>query len=213
MKWLLFTWKNLMCNRRRSMMAMLITATGTAAMLGDDDWLIMPASQRPLRISPLQKLLGEASTGDVATMTWGEDYTGTQSGVAEIDGLPCLRLELLAQRRGVRYPRVVLHLAQEDHRPVQAKHYVASDQLAKLARFTLGQVDRRWRLDLDHRPVLAGRALAVRCRSAALRRQRRIDIRPVTRARSRLCRAQRRLWIGKLRHGVTDAVAQSQLAS
>jgi hypothetical protein len=48
-------------------------------MQGDDFWLMMPASQRPLRITPMQKLLGEASTGDIATMTWGEDYDGACS--------------------------------------------------------------------------------------------------------------------------------------
>ena len=55
-------------------------------MLGDDYWLMMPSSQRPLRITPMQKLLGEASTGDIATMTWGEDYDGTISGEEVIDG-------------------------------------------------------------------------------------------------------------------------------
>ena len=29
-------------------------------MLGDDFWLLMPGSQRPLRITPSQKLLGDA---------------------------------------------------------------------------------------------------------------------------------------------------------
>jgi len=39
-------------------------------MLGDDFWLLMPSSQRPLRITPMQKLLGDASTGDIATLSW-----------------------------------------------------------------------------------------------------------------------------------------------
>jgi hypothetical protein len=30
-------------------------------MLGDDFWLLMPGSQRALRITPMQKLLGDAS--------------------------------------------------------------------------------------------------------------------------------------------------------
>lgn len=34
MKWLMFAWKNVMRNRRRSLMAMLITALGSAAVLG-----------------------------------------------------------------------------------------------------------------------------------------------------------------------------------
>jgi len=112
-------------------------------MLGDDYWLMMPSSQRPLRITAMQKLLGEASTGDIATMTWHDDYDGTQSGEGTIDGVPCIRLDLAGQRKGVSYPRVVLYLAKKDNHPVQAELYVASDKLAKLARFTLGDVDGR----------------------------------------------------------------------
>ena len=33
MKWLIFAWKNVMRNRRRSLTAMLITAFGSAAVL------------------------------------------------------------------------------------------------------------------------------------------------------------------------------------
>jgi hypothetical protein len=57
-------------------------------MLGDDYWLMMPSSQRPLRITAMQKLLGEASTGDIATMTWSDDYDGAVSGEDVIDGQP-----------------------------------------------------------------------------------------------------------------------------
>ena len=49
-------------------------------MLGDDFWLLMPGSQRPLRITPSQKLLGDASTGDIATLSWADDYTGSVVG-------------------------------------------------------------------------------------------------------------------------------------
>jgi hypothetical protein len=112
-------------------------------MLGDDYWLIMPSSQRPLRITAMQKLLGEASTGDVATMTWGEDYDGQQTGEEVIDDVPCIKLDLTGQRKGVSYPRIVLYLAKKDSHPVQAELYVASDKLAKLARFKLGDVDGR----------------------------------------------------------------------
>ena len=49
-------------------------------MLGDDFWLVMPGSQRPMRITPMQKLLGDASTGDIATLRWAGDYTGQLVG-------------------------------------------------------------------------------------------------------------------------------------
>ena len=112
-------------------------------MLGDDFWLLMPGSQRPLRITPMQKLLGDASTGDVASMTWAEDYDGKVEGEQTVDGVPCLKLDVTGQRKGVSYPRIVLYLAKSDRRPVQAELYVASDKLAKEAAFVIGDVDGR----------------------------------------------------------------------
>jgi len=110
-------------------------------MLGDDFWLLMPASQRPLRITPMQKLLGDASTGDVATMSWAEDYTGTLVGDEPCDsaaGAPaCQHLSLKASRKGVTYQRIELWLGKARHEPVRADLYVQSDKLAKQARFVV----------------------------------------------------------------------------
>lgn len=107
-------------------------------MLGDDFWLVLPSSQRPLRITPLQKLLGDASTGDVASLTWSEDYDGTIEGEQLVEGIPCIKLDITGQRKGVSYPRIVLYVAKNGHYPVYAELYVASDKLAKLASFRLG---------------------------------------------------------------------------
>jgi len=108
-------------------------------MLGDDFWLLMPGSQRPLRITPMQKLLGDASTGDIATMSWAEDYTGTIAG-EEPCGEPartCLHLSLSANRKGVSYQRIELWIGKAKSEPVKADLYVQSDKLAKQARFVL----------------------------------------------------------------------------
>ena len=106
-------------------------------MLGDDFWLLMPGSQRPLRITPSQKLLGDASTGDIATMSWSQDYTGTLVG-EENCGEPqqaCLHLSLTAARKGVSYQRIELWIGKTRHEPISADLYVQSDKLAKQARF------------------------------------------------------------------------------
>jgi len=110
-------------------------------MLGDDFWLVLPTSQRPLRITPVQKLLGDASTGDVASLTWSEDYDGTIAGEQSVEGIPCYKLDITGQRKGVSYPRIVLYVAKSGHYPVSAELYVASDKLAKLAQFKLGEVN------------------------------------------------------------------------
>ncbi|MBI3372542.1 MAG: outer membrane lipoprotein-sorting protein [Betaproteobacteria bacterium] len=112
-------------------------------MLGDDFWLVIPPSQRPLRITPMQKLLGDASTCDIASLTWAEDYDGRVDGEQLIGGVPCLKLDVTGQRKGVSYPRIVLYLAKSDRRPVHAELYVASDKLAKEADFRIADVDGR----------------------------------------------------------------------
>ncbi len=115
-------------------------------MLDDKFWTIMPRTRRPIRITPTQKLLGEASTGDVATLTWSEDYGGELIGSGEVDGVDCLALTLTAAREGVTYARIDLYLAREDHRPVKADLYVASGKLAKVARFEMGDLNGRYQV-------------------------------------------------------------------
>ena len=106
-------------------------------MLGDDFWLLMPSSQRPLRITPSQKLLGDASTGDVATLSWSEDYDGRVVGEERCGEAPCLHLTLQALRKGVSYQRIELWLGQPRHEPIKADLFVQSDKLAKQARFVM----------------------------------------------------------------------------
>lgn len=106
-------------------------------MLGDDFWLLMPGSQRPMRITPMQKLLGDASTGDIATLSWSEDYTGTLVGEEKCGDTPCLHLSLQASRKSVSYQRIELWLGKTRHEPIKADLYVQSDKLAKQARFVM----------------------------------------------------------------------------
>ena len=108
-------------------------------MLGDDYWLLMPGSQRPLRITPMQKLLGDASTGDIATLSWADDYGGSVVGEEPCGepAQPCLRLALQANRKGVTYQRIELWIGKARHEPVRADLYVQSDKLAKRARFVM----------------------------------------------------------------------------
>jgi hypothetical protein len=112
-------------------------------MVGDDFWIVLPSSQRPIRITPAQKLLGDAATGDIATLTWAEDYAGAVGGEEEVAGVPCTRLDLTAARKGVTYARITLWLARADGHPVSADLYVASEKLAKRATFDMGDLGGR----------------------------------------------------------------------
>jgi hypothetical protein len=87
----------------------------------------------------MQKLLGDASTGDIATLRWADDYSG--SVVAEEPcgepAQPCLHLSLAASRKGVSYQRIELWLGKARREPVRADLYVQSDKLAKQALFEM----------------------------------------------------------------------------
>jgi hypothetical protein len=112
-------------------------------MSGDDFWLLAPGSARPMRITPMQKLLGEASTGDIASMTWAGDYEGKVVRELDVDGLPCLELDLTALRKSLSYQRIVLHVAKSDYRPVHADLYAASNRKLKQAHFKVEPRDGR----------------------------------------------------------------------
>ena len=43
-------------------------------MLRDAMWIYLPTASRPIRISPLQRLMGQASNGDVARTSFTVDY-------------------------------------------------------------------------------------------------------------------------------------------
>ncbi|HEY0722246.1 MAG TPA: outer membrane lipoprotein-sorting protein, partial [Gammaproteobacteria bacterium] len=99
-------------------------------MLDDAYWMFMPNTRRPLRITPMQKLLGEASTGDIATLTWSEDYSGKLLAEEVRDApcsieRPCRQLELTSVRTGTTYERIELWLDQADV-PLFARLYLAS---------------------------------------------------------------------------------------
>lgn len=117
-------------------------------MLGDDFWLLMPDSQRPVRITPMQKLLGDASTGDISNMRWEGDYTAKLIGEDSCENnqssqnnstqrTPCLHLSLISARKGVTYQRIELWLGKARYEPIKADFYVQSERIAKQATFIM----------------------------------------------------------------------------
>lgn len=104
-------------------------------MLGDDFWLLLPGSQRPLRITASQRLFGSASTGDVATLRWAQDFSPTLVGEERCGEAACLHLTLTALRKTVNYQRIELWVGKARFEPLKADLYLQSDKLAKQASF------------------------------------------------------------------------------
>ncbi|RUO26878.1 outer membrane lipoprotein-sorting protein [Aliidiomarina minuta] len=103
-------------------------------MRGHDYWLFMPRSRRPIRITPMQKLLGDASLGDIATLSWSEDYEIHET----INKGATWRLELHATSPKLSYERILLEVDTTDLFPLKAALYLRSGMHAKTAEFERG---------------------------------------------------------------------------
>ena len=108
-------------------------------MLNDAMWIYLPGTSRPIRISPLQRLMGEASNGDVARTNYSIDYNAELAGEEAVDNLLCHRLELTAKDAAkdaaVSYSKVTLWVSKSNYEPVKADFYVVSGKLMKHAFF------------------------------------------------------------------------------
>lgn len=104
-------------------------------MLDDQFYLFMPNSRRHIRITPMQKLLGDAATGDISSLRWSADYH-IEAQTVQDDGT--LLLNLNAARAGLSYGRVDLTVDASTFYPLQATFYLPSGRVAKDATFIMG---------------------------------------------------------------------------
>jgi len=104
---------------------------------GRSFWFYDPASQASVRISPQQRLVGQAAIGDVLTVNLAVDYTATIAGTESIDDAGrqkrnCWHLELKAASDTAVYNRVEYWVEQGTFHPVKGKFYSDSGRLLEV---------------------------------------------------------------------------------
>jgi len=104
-------------------------------MLGDDMWVYLPDTSRPVRITPLERLSGDASNGDVARTNYAADYTPAYLRAEKAGGEECHVLSLTARRKGATYQQITFWVRVQDDRPVKAEFRLTSGKLIKSATF------------------------------------------------------------------------------
>lgn len=125
----------------RSLIQFLAPARDTNKLMlksGNDLWFYDPSSKASIRISPQQRLLGQAANGDVVTVNLAKDYKAELSGEEDIqDGdrqkRHCYKLTLAAASPDVTYHRVEMWIDTRTNRPVKARFYSESGHLLKTA--------------------------------------------------------------------------------
>jgi len=104
-------------------------------MLGDDMWIYLPDTSRPVRITPLERLSGDASNGDIARTNYAVDYSPAYLRTEKVGAEECYVLDLTAKRKGATYQRIVYWIRVTDARPVRAEFYLTSGKHIKSATF------------------------------------------------------------------------------
>ncbi len=104
-------------------------------MVDDDMWIYMPNTRKPIRITPLQRLMGNASNGDVARTRYAQDYAATLEREEALSGTPCYVLDLRAKREGATYNRIEYWVAKGTNRPKRAEIYLTSGKHYKTIDF------------------------------------------------------------------------------
>jgi outer membrane lipoprotein-sorting protein len=104
-------------------------------MLGDDMWISFPDVSRPVRITPAQRLIGQASNGDVARTYYAVDYEPHLIREEEVGQRHCVLLDLKAKRKGATYQRIEYWVDLATLEPVQANFYLTSGKNSKFASF------------------------------------------------------------------------------
>lgn len=107
----------------------------TVLVLGQDMWLLLPTTKRPMRVTPQQRLLGPAAGGDLAHSSFAEDFEIVAREEAKLDGQPCIRLELAARKLTSSYRTAQLWVSDRDHHPLKAEYRLASGKLARTVTF------------------------------------------------------------------------------
>lgn len=105
---------------------------------GNDLWFYDPASKASIRLSPQQRLLGQAANGDVVTVNLAKDYKAEFLGEETVaDGervsRRCDHLRLAATSPDVTYDHIEIWIETPSARPVKAHFYAESGRLLKTA--------------------------------------------------------------------------------
>jgi outer membrane lipoprotein-sorting protein len=105
---------------------------------GNDLWFFDPSSKASIRISPQQRLLGQASNGDVVTVNLALDYSASLLAEEDVQGgdrktRHCYKLALAAVSADVTYHHIEMWLDTSNSRPVKSRFYTESNQLLKTA--------------------------------------------------------------------------------
>jgi Outer membrane lipoprotein-sorting protein len=105
---------------------------------GPNLWFYDPASKASVRLSPQQRLIGQASIADVLTVNLARDYDAKLVGEEKLQDADrkerdCWHFDMSAATAEALYSRIEFWIERGTYRSVKAKFYSDSGRLLKIA--------------------------------------------------------------------------------
>jgi hypothetical protein len=99
-------------------------------------WVYFPKTRRPIRLTPMQQLHGNASVGDILHVRWSQEYT-VKSVVQDalVNGQASKLIKLEAAMDDAPYARIDLYLRDGRQEPLKADLYTFGGKLLKSVHF------------------------------------------------------------------------------
>jgi outer membrane lipoprotein-sorting protein len=106
-------------------------------MDGNVMYLLFPKTTNPIRLSPLQVLMGQASNGDVVRTGFSQDYAVSSLTETDREGAQCylFALEVRESRKDASYKKILLWVDKASLRPLYAE-FSTGGRLQKRATYT-----------------------------------------------------------------------------
>lgn len=110
-----------------------IVDKGTKLLMVEDQmWVHMPTTAKPIRISPRQRLSGNAAYGDVVRLNFTDNYTVKLKGEAKYEGKKAFILDLTSiDGKLVTYDRVEYWIDSKSQNPLKALYMTAGGKVLR----------------------------------------------------------------------------------
>ncbi|MCR6641582.1 MAG: outer membrane lipoprotein-sorting protein [Sporocytophaga sp.] len=109
-------------------------------MVDADLWYYVRETKKPTRITPVQRLSGSVSYGDLARLGWSKDYTIVSSEETElkteIGTSETYLLNLAAKSQGATYQKIKLWIDKKTSKPLKSEVFLLSGKMYKTMLFT-----------------------------------------------------------------------------
>jgi hypothetical protein len=121
-------------------------------MVNGNMWFYKPGLSKPVPISARQKLMGNASYGDIAATNYYRDYDATLLGEETIDGEACHVFDLKAKMPTATYDQIRYWVSTSREVGIKAEYYTVSGKKIKSATMFY---NREVEVDSTRRPFIS----------------------------------------------------------